>query len=63
MLVRWRVTSGSSLTLTLKLLWHGGADYDFTDSNTSAEKTLADYKEMEELSETFGPGRKHCGID
>ena len=36
----------------------GRADYDFTDANTDATKTLADYKEMEELSETFSPGRK-----
>ena len=36
----------------------GRKDYDFTDANTSAAKTLADYEEMEALSETFSPGRK-----
>ena len=36
----------------------GRADYDFTDANADAARTLADYKEMEELSETFSPGRK-----
>ena len=36
----------------------GRKDYDFTDANTDAAKTLADYEEMEALSETFSPGRK-----
>ena len=36
----------------------GRADYDFSDANMSWQKSLADFEEMEELSETFGPGRK-----
>ena len=36
----------------------GRADYDFSDANTGFSKTLADFEEMEELSETMGPGRK-----
>ena len=36
----------------------GRKDYDFTDANTGAAQTLADYEEMEALSETFSPGRK-----
>ena len=53
--------SGSLYTgLTLKLLWHvkGRKDYDFTDANIGLGQTLADYEEMEALSETFSPGRK-----
>ena len=36
----------------------GRKDYDFTDANKGAAQTLADYEEMEALSETFSPGRK-----
>ena len=36
----------------------GRADYDFSDANTGYKQTLADFEEMEELSETFSPGRK-----
>ena len=37
----------------------GRKDYDFSDADgTNPRQTLADFEEMEELSETFGPGRK-----
>ena len=36
----------------------GRKDYDFSDANTGWKQTLADFEEMEELSETMGPGRK-----
>ena len=36
----------------------GRKDYDFSDANTGWKQTLADYEEMEELSETMRPGRK-----
>ena len=36
----------------------GRKDYDFSDANAGWKQTLADYDEMEELSETFSPGRK-----
>ena len=36
----------------------GRKDYDFGDANAGWKQTMADYDEMEELSETFSPGRK-----
>ena len=36
----------------------GRADYDFSDTNKDFKQTLADFEEMEELSETMSPGRK-----
>ena len=36
----------------------GRKDYDFSDANAGWKQTMADYDEMEELSETFSPGRK-----
>ena len=36
----------------------GRADYNFADANKDWKTTLTDFEEMEELSETFSPGRK-----
>ena len=58
MLVRWHEMSGSLRSNPEAAMARGRKDYDFTDANKDCCKTLADYEEMEELSETFGPGRK-----
>ena len=43
--------------VTLTAMARGHLNYDFSDANTDAIKTLVITK-MEALSETFGPGRK-----
>ena len=42
---------------TLAAMARGRKDYDFSDANTGYKQTLLT-EEMEELSETFSPGRK-----